>query len=225
MSNAKSFLCLRLSGTSPLTIRIASPSTIAVSDSRFADEHGVILGSAGQDLNHTPDFVVATDDRVELALSGQLGQIPPVFHQRLVGPFGVLAGDTLIAAHLLQSGQETVPGKPQFLEHSSFLNHRQQHMLDAEKVVLERFLFVLRMVEDLVQAGGNMHLPGSGAGALYLGQLGQGVFDRLPNRRQGKTGPFKQGRRRSTFLVEQRQQHVLDIDALMASSLRMARAD
>ncbi len=39
-------------------------------DSRFADEHGIILRSAGEDLHHASDFVVSTDHGIEFALSG-----------------------------------------------------------------------------------------------------------------------------------------------------------
>jgi len=46
------------------------------------------------------------------------------------------------------------------------------------------------------------------------------LFNRLTNRRHGKTGPFEQGRGRSAFLIEQGQQHVFHVDALMASTLR-----
>ena len=39
-------------------------------DSRFADEHGVVLCAAGENLNHSPDFVVSPDDGIKLALPG-----------------------------------------------------------------------------------------------------------------------------------------------------------
>ena len=81
------------------------------------------------------------------------------------------------------------------------------------------------MVEDLGQAGGDMHLAWSGPGTLYLRQLGQRLLDRLTNGRQGETGPLEQGRSRSTLLVEQREQHMLNIDALMALRCAWAEAD
>ena len=41
----------------------------------FAQQHRVVLGAAAEDLDDALDFVLAADDRVELALAGQLGQV------------------------------------------------------------------------------------------------------------------------------------------------------
>ena len=51
---------------------------------RLADEHGVVLGPARQDLDDPADLLVPADDRVELALAGRLGEVPPVPLERLV---------------------------------------------------------------------------------------------------------------------------------------------
>jgi hypothetical protein len=48
-----------------------------LADAGFADEDGVVLGAARQDLDHPADLVVAPDDRVELALAGDLGESRP----------------------------------------------------------------------------------------------------------------------------------------------------
>src|ERR1700733_13432176 len=37
---------------------------------RLADQHRIVLGAAGQDLDGAADFLVAADHRVELALTG-----------------------------------------------------------------------------------------------------------------------------------------------------------
>ena len=37
---------------------------------RLTDEHGVVLGTTGEDLNHAADFLVTSDDRVQLAFLG-----------------------------------------------------------------------------------------------------------------------------------------------------------
>jgi hypothetical protein len=41
----------------------------------LADQHGVVLGAALQHLDGAADFLVAADDRVELAQAGALGQV------------------------------------------------------------------------------------------------------------------------------------------------------
>ena len=56
-----------------------------LADAGLADEHGVVLGAARQDLDDAADFLVAADDRIELALRGELGEVAPVLLQRLVG--------------------------------------------------------------------------------------------------------------------------------------------
>ena len=43
----------------------------------LADQDGVVLGAPAEDLDHPADLVVAADDRVELALLGDLGQVAP----------------------------------------------------------------------------------------------------------------------------------------------------
>ena len=42
---------------------------------RVADQHRVVLGAPGEDLDDAPDLLVAADHRVELALAGQLGEV------------------------------------------------------------------------------------------------------------------------------------------------------
>ncbi len=62
---------------------------------RLADEHGIILGAAGENLNHPANFFVTSDDRVKLAAAGQLGEITGVALQRLVLGFRILVGNFL----------------------------------------------------------------------------------------------------------------------------------
>ncbi len=46
-----------------------------LADARLADEHGVVLGAAAEDLQHAPDLGVAPDDRVDLALPREVVQV------------------------------------------------------------------------------------------------------------------------------------------------------
>jgi len=52
-----------------------------LADARVADEHGVVLGSPAQYLDGAPYLVVATDDRIQLALAGHLGEVVSVLLQ------------------------------------------------------------------------------------------------------------------------------------------------
>ncbi len=78
-----------------------------LSDARLADQHGVVFGSPGQHLHRPADLLVATDDRIDLALPGHLDQIAAVALQGLVFFFGVLVGDALPAANFFQTRSES----------------------------------------------------------------------------------------------------------------------
>ena len=69
---------------------------------RFADEHGIVFGAPGQDLHDAADFLVASDDGINLARAGQGGEVAPVFIQGLKLVLGILIGDTLVAAQFGQ---------------------------------------------------------------------------------------------------------------------------
>ena len=43
-----------------------------LADARLADQHRIVLGPAGEHLDGAADFLVAADDRVELALARRL---------------------------------------------------------------------------------------------------------------------------------------------------------
>ena len=48
-----------------------------LADAGLADEHGVVLGAAGEHLADAADLAVAPDDGVELALAGAVGEVDP----------------------------------------------------------------------------------------------------------------------------------------------------
>ena len=60
-----------------------------LADARLADEHGVVLGAAREDLDDAAHLVVAADHGVELALAGELGQVAAVLLEGLVAVLGV----------------------------------------------------------------------------------------------------------------------------------------
>ncbi len=66
---------------------------------RLADEHGVVLCAAAEHLHDAADFLIATDDRIDLAGFRTGGEIGAVFLQRLVFALGVLIDHALAAAH------------------------------------------------------------------------------------------------------------------------------
>ena len=52
-----------------------------LADAWFADQHGVVLGSAAEDLNGAADLLVAADHRIKLAVAGCRREITSVFLQ------------------------------------------------------------------------------------------------------------------------------------------------
>ncbi len=55
-----------------------------LADAWLADEHRVVLRAAREDLDHAANLVVSSDDRVELALARELGEVAAVALERLI---------------------------------------------------------------------------------------------------------------------------------------------
>ena len=141
-----------------------------LADAGLADEHGIVLGAAGQDLDDAADFFVAADDRVELVLRGRLGQIAAVFFESFVGGLGILRGDALRSANFLKHAHQAVAGDAEILE-DFFVGGGQDDVFDGDVLVLEALGFVLRRGQQLLQPGGDVDLVQSYAGAGNLGEL------------------------------------------------------
>ena len=64
-----------------------------LTDAGLTDQNRVVLGSAGQHLDHAANFAIATNHRIEFSLARYLGQVASVLLQRLEGTFGIGTGD------------------------------------------------------------------------------------------------------------------------------------
>ena len=69
--------------------------------SRLSDEHGVVLGTPGKDLDDPPDLIVTSNDRVQVPLSGDGGEVLAETFQGLVLVFWVLIRDSLASPNIL----------------------------------------------------------------------------------------------------------------------------
>ena len=58
-----------------------------LADARFAEQHGVVLRAAAENLDDALDLVLAADDGIEFALSRQFRQVAPEHPQRGRLPF------------------------------------------------------------------------------------------------------------------------------------------
>ena len=108
----------------------------------LADQDRVVLGPAGQDLDDALDLGLAADDRVELALPGQLGEIAGELVED--GGLGALlrARVVLVAeqgqrllADLVQAGAEGLEDLGR--DRLPFLHQAQEQVLGADVVVPE----------------------------------------------------------------------------------------
>ncbi len=134
-----------------------------LADAGIADEDGVVLRPAGQDLHDAPDLLVAADDRVELALARELREVLRVLLERLVLVLGALVGDAAAAPHVLQGGEdgglrETEREKRFRGGGLAVLEEREEEVLGRDVVVLELRGDLLGEVEQLHEGGGEARL-------------------------------------------------------------------
>jgi hypothetical protein len=90
-----------------------------LADAGLADQHGIVLGPALQHLDRAPDFLVAPDHRIELALLGAFGHVDGVLRQRLARVLGVRIGHVLAAAQARDRALERRLLEPGFLQQAA----------------------------------------------------------------------------------------------------------
>ena len=144
----------------------------------LADEDGVVLGPAGQDLDHPLDLRLAPDDRVELALAGELGQVAGELVEH--GGLRALLGPRVVL--VAQEGQGFLPDlvqpRPEGLEDLggdglALFHEAQEEVLGPDVVVAELACFLDRELEDALGLGGERDFT-EGQG---LGEAGEGPLD------------------------------------------------
>ena len=81
-------------------------------DARFTDQHRVVLGAAGQDLDDTADFLITANHWVELAFLRGGGQVGRILFERLVIAFRVRAGHVGATSNLRQRFAQGFRGHP-----------------------------------------------------------------------------------------------------------------
>ena len=171
--------------------------------SGVADQHRIVLRAPREHLDHAADLLVAPDDRVELALLGELGQVAAELLERLVGALGILGRDSLAAADFLQPLEQRVARDGV---------EREQEMLGRDELVLELAHLVLGPVEDARE--------GSRCPRLLLGALQRGLLGERGFRLQAELIRVRDELARQV-LAEQREQQVLGIDLGVASAPRI----
>jgi len=127
-----------------------------LANARIADEHWIVLRAPRQHLHRPADLVFPSDDRIQIAPAGQLGEIAGVFVERLVRRLGIGAGDPLVAAEVAQRAFDDVARQAQLLEQRTRrgaieLQHREQHVLGRDVLVFEPIGLGRRRVEQVLE--------------------------------------------------------------------------
>ena len=190
---------------------------------RLADQHRIVLGAAGQDLNGAANLVIATDHRVELALLGARGQINGVFFQGLPLILGILIRDLLAAAHgldaLLDQGPAGAGLAQQRAQFALVLQRRQHEQLGADVAVLALLGEFVAEIEQTRQGVGNLHIA---AGALDARQTVERFAKLGAQQIDVDIGLGEQGPHRAAVLIEQCCQHMHRLDELVIAAHRQA---
>ena len=194
-----------------------------LSHAGLADQDRVVLRPSRQDLDHAADLVVAADHRVELAFSGEVGEVAAVLLQRVVGLFRVLRGHALVAPHLDQRFQDRVPrdaaGLQQRRHRPGHLGEREQDVLGRDVVVLQRPRLLLGAFEDAHErrrrGGGN-----ASATRVRLRDAVDQLVDLVAQRTGGRAEPLHEREYHTLRIGEQAVDQMLGLDRLLVARRR-----
>src|SRR5262249_25135055 len=128
-----------------------------LADARITDKDRVVLGPARQHLHRATNLFVAPDDRVQLAGSGQLGQIAGVLGQRLILALGLRVRYALGPANLGERLRERVLAHPGVLEGAAggteiLAEQGEQQVLARDVFVLEFLRLTRRLLDEVLQS-------------------------------------------------------------------------
>ncbi|MNY05806.1 hypothetical protein D3C86_1385360 [compost metagenome] len=189
---------------------------------RLADEHRVILGATAEHLDHPADLLVAADDRVQLARSRHLGQVPGVLLERLVLGLGIGVGDTVAAAQGGQGRVEPILGDAlgaQAIACAALgrgVNDRKQQVLSRDVVVLEAGRLAPGQIEGRLERRRNVDRA---AGPLDCGQLGKVLLQLLGEGLRLDLELAQQRLDDALRLLDQRQEQMLGLHLLVVTGL------
>ncbi len=193
-----------------------------LADARLADQHRVVLGSPGQDLDHPADLRIPADDRVQRAVPGQLGQVDPILLQRLVGPFRVLSGDTGVAAHFLERVEQHVRSGAHLAQQGRRLpavcGEADEQMLGGHVLIVQSPGSLGRRGECRQQRAGHVGRAHGGAGRP--GQPGQQVLRPLEHGRRVHPDRPQQRCRGPPALLDQGSEQMEGVDVRVAAGRR-----
>ena len=195
-----------------------------LADAGLADEDRVVLGPPGEDLHDPLDLLLPADDRVQLALTGGLGEVATelVEHERrrrralAALPAGLRGLLALVAREQLQDLlADPVEVGAELDEHLgrdtlALADQPEQDVLGADVVVAELQRLAQRQLQHLLGARGERDVP---AGGLLT--LADDLLDLLAHALQGDAQRLEGLGGDAFTLVDQPEQDVLGPDVVV----------
>ncbi|MNQ82081.1 hypothetical protein D3C85_971240 [compost metagenome] len=184
----------------------------------FADQHGVVLGAALQDLDRAADFVVAADHGIQLALAGALGQVHRVLGQGFAVGLAFGAGDVFAAAHGVDRGFQGLLLQARFTQDAAgvalVVGQRQQEELAGDVGVAAARGFLVGARQHALQVAAHLDV----VFALHLRQGLQGVLEGRRQPVDRHPGPRQQAAGAAVGIRQQGGQYVdgLDVGVIVA---------
>ena len=214
-----------------------------LADARLADQHRVVLRAPGEDLHDPLELAGAADDRVELALAGELREVAAELvedlavalvalgvllggaadvgaggagRRALAAPGGALVAGEELDDLLADAGQVGAELDEDLGGDALALaDQAEQDVLGADVVVAELQRLAQRQLEDLLGAGGEGDVPGRRRAALAddLLDLAADGLERDAEALEGLGGD-------AFALVDQAEQDVLGPDVAVVEQAR-----
>ncbi len=175
-----------------------------LADPGLADQDGVVLGAARQDLDGAANLLIAADHRVDLAVARGLGQVAGIALEGVIAVLGRGAVGGAALANGGGGGFQALGGGPGVLQDlgrvAAFLGDGDQQALGGDEGVAGLLGAALGGLEDARGVGLHVELAAGPIDARRLGQQGVG-------RRVGGVGPaagaLDQGAAEPVLLLEQ----------------------
>ena len=180
-----------------------------LADAGLADQHRVVLGAPAEHLDDAADLVVATDDRIDLAVAGALGEVLPVLLEGGEVLLRGLTGDPVAAANFLQGLQQLLAADAESLVHG------QQQVLDRQEVVLQILLVGLGVLDDVVELAVHPRI----VAAVGLRQLLYGLVGLVAHHQRSQAELGQHCRHDRVVLAHQRRQQVVGRQLRVAQRL------
>ena len=134
----------------------------SLADPRFTDKDRVVLSASRQHLDDAANLLVTTNDGVELAGTGALGEIDGVLGESRFASLGLLGGDTTVSTTFIEGRREGVGLEAEpcqaVLDVGGNRRQRNKKMLGSDEGIAHGLGTVLRVGDDSGEGPGQLRL-------------------------------------------------------------------